>query len=244
MKPASYEVLRSALDQQCELLVPALAAADPNAPTRCAGWTVADLDRHLGQVVAGLGRLVAGAVPGRAGTDPAGWAAALPDLAERLDEQARDPSAPSLAAALRLTRPVLHAADPGHVVTQWTGTHTVADALLFRLVETVVHGLDLPEPLTPDRRALQQTTRALAGILVARAPGRSVEVRVPPHAAVQCVEGPAHTRGNPPNVVESDPIAFVELCTGRLAWTEAVADGRVRATGGRADLSSWLPLLR
>jgi hypothetical protein len=65
---------------------------------------------------------------------------------------------------------------------------------------------------------------------------------VPPFAAVQCVEGPRHTRGTPPNVVEADPVAFVELCTGRLAWVDAVRDGRVRTWGDRADLSAWLPL--
>jgi hypothetical protein len=68
-------------------------------------------------------------------------------------------------------------------------------------------------------------------------------MRTSTHAAVQAVEGPRHTRGTPPNVVECDPVAFVELATGRLAWADAVADGRVRASGERADLSPWLPLL-
>jgi uncharacterized protein (TIGR03083 family) len=242
-KRPPYDGLRAALDAQWALLVPALAAADPAAPTRCAGWTVADLDHHLGTVTAGLGRLVAGAAPGRPDTDVAGWAAALPGLAEQIDAAAHDEGAPSLETAVRLTRPVLHGADPAHVVTQWTGTHTVADAVLFRLVECVVHGLDLPEPVEPQRRELQIVGRSLADVLVVRAPGRSVEVRVPPHAAVQCIEGPHHTRGTPPNVVECDPVAFVELCTGRVRWRDAVADGRVRASGERADLSPWLPLL-
>jgi hypothetical protein len=65
---------------------------------------------------------------------------------------------------------------------------------------------------------------------------------VPPFTAVQCVAGPRHTRGTPPNVVEADPTAFVELCTGRLAWSQALADGRVRTWGDRADLTPWLPL--
>src|SRR3954452_23126301 len=91
--------------------------------------------------------------------------------------------------------------------------------------------------------AVALSVRVLAAALVRRAPGRSVEVRVPPHAAVQCVEGPRHTRGTPPNVVECEPVAFVELCTGRLGWHDAMADGRVRASGERADLSPWLPLL-
>ena len=242
-KPAPYDAVRNALEAQWALLVPALADADPAAPSRCSGWTVADLDRHLGTITARLGQLVAGASPGKADTDVAGWAAALPGLAAAADDAARDLSAPSLAAVVPLTRPVLHAADPTHVVTQVTGTHTVADAVLFRLIESVVHGLDLPSPLAPDPKARSIVVRTFAALLAERAPGRTVEVRVPPHAAVQCVEGPRHTRGTPPNTVECDPIAFVELCTGRLSWTDAVADGRVRASGGRADLSPWLPLL-
>ncbi len=74
------------------------------------------------------------------------------------------------------------------------------------------------------------------------APGRSVEVRVPPSGAVQCVEGPRHTRGTPPNVVETDPQTWLGLVTGAVAWADAVADGRVRASGERADLSGLLPL--
>ena len=94
----------------------------------------------------------------------------------------------------------------------------------------------------PDRSDVRDATRFLLEELAARAPGRSVEVRVPPHGAVQCVEGPRHTRGTPPNVVEADPVAFVELCTGRLSWADAAADGRVRTWGDRADLSPYLPL--
>ena len=67
---------------------------------------------------------------------------------------------------------------------------------------------------------------------------------MPPFAAVQCVEGPWHTRGTPPNVIKTDPRTWLELATGRLDWTTAVADGRVSASGSRADLSHWLPLLR
>jgi len=97
--------------------------------------------------------------------------------------------------------------------------------------------------LDGDPSQLRLAVRGLAEQLALNAPGRSVEVRVPPHAAVQCVEGPRHTRGTPPNVVECDPLAFVELCTGRLQWADAIADGRVRASGERADLRALLPLL-
>ena len=73
-------------------------------------------------------------------------------------------------------------------------------------------------------------------------PGRSVEVRVTPVAAVQAIAGPRHTRGTPPNVVEMEPAAWLLLITGRLRWAAAVADGVVRASGTRADLSAHLPL--
>lgn len=84
--------------------------------------------------------------------------------------------------------------------------------------------------------------RGLAERLAELVPGAHVEVRIPPYAAVQCVAGPRHTRGTPPNVVEIEPLAFVELCTGRLAWADAARDGRVKTWGDRADLSPHLPL--
>ncbi|MBT8225427.1 MAG: hypothetical protein HKP61_21810 [Dactylosporangium sp.] len=94
----------------------------------------------------------------------------------------------------------------------------------------------------PDGAALRDAVRSLLTALAAKAPGRTVEVRVPPYGAVQCVDGPRHTRGNPPNVVETDPITWVEIAGGLLAWHDAVAGGRVIASGTRADLSEYLPL--
>jgi len=78
--------------------------------------------------------------------------------------------------------------------------------------------------------------------LAARHPGRSVEVRVPPHGAVQCVQGPTHKRGTPPNVVETDAPTWLGLVTGTEAWADAEASGRIRASGLRADLSAYLPM--
>ena len=78
--------------------------------------------------------------------------------------------------------------------------------------------------------------------LAAKAPGRSVEVRVPPYAAVQCVAGTRHTRGTPGAVVETDPVTWVLVAHGDLAFAAALADGRVRAGGERSDLSALLPL--
>jgi hypothetical protein len=78
--------------------------------------------------------------------------------------------------------------------------------------------------------------------VTARAPGNSVEVRVPPFGVTQCVEGPRHTRGTPPNVIECDAATWLSLVTGRITWAEAVTAGRVAASGLRADLSELLPL--
>jgi len=104
----------------------------------------------------------------------------------------------------------------------------------------VVRALDAVDP---DPADVQDATRFLLDELAARAPGRSVEVRVPPHGAVQCGEGPRHTRGTPPNVVETDPLTWLQLATGALTWSEAAASGRVHASGERADLSAYLPLV-
>jgi hypothetical protein len=78
--------------------------------------------------------------------------------------------------------------------------------------------------------------------LAARAPGRSVEVRVPPFGAIQCIAGPRHTRGTPPNVIETDPMTFLRLATGRLSWADARTGGRLSASGIRTDISDLLPL--
>lgn len=84
--------------------------------------------------------------------------------------------------------------------------------------------------------------RYLLQLLVEKAPGNSVEVRVPPFGAVQVVEGPRHTRGTPPNVVELDPIDWIAVATGASPWGDVVEAGRIRASGTRADLSPLLPL--
>ncbi|WP_420811741.1 sterol carrier family protein [Micromonospora endophytica] len=95
---------------------------------------------------------------------------------------------------------------------------------------------------TPERSVLREAVRVLLTILAARTPGQSVEVRVPPYGAVQCVPGPRHTRGTPSNTVEMDPQTWLAVATGRLDWAQAVTEGRVRVSGARADLSAYLPL--
>ena len=134
--------------------------------------------------------------------------------------------------------PVPAAALSAALSAQEPGAPAADGDLLGRLARAVAGSA------APDRGALRTAVRALALELAARAPGRTVEVRVPPYAAVQCVEGPRHTRGTPPNVVEAEPLAFVRLCTGALSWEDAVADGRLRASGERAGaVAALLPLV-
>ncbi len=98
------------------------------------------------------------------------------------------------------------------------------------------------DPLLADPGAIRQAVRVTLEWLRQQHPGRSVEIRVPPHGAVQAIEGPRHTRGTPPNVVETDPTTWLALVSGRVDWADAVADGRVRASGTRADLTALLPI--
>ncbi|ORW96540.1 hypothetical protein AWB92_06205 [Mycobacterium sp. IEC1808] len=95
----------------------------------------------------------------------------------------------------------------------------------------------------PDRNALATAVRLTARTLAAVAPGASVEVRIPPFAAVQCIAGPRHNRGTPPNVVETDPRTWLRLATGLLPLDEAKASGSVTLSGSRAgEIGHWLPL--
>lgn len=94
----------------------------------------------------------------------------------------------------------------------------------------------------PARTDLATAVRYLLQLLVEKAPGNAVEMRVPPFGAVQVVEGPRHTRGTPPNVVETDAATWIALATGDLAWADAAAAGRLSASGTRADLTALLPL--
>jgi len=94
-----------------------------------------------------------------------------------------------------------------------------------------------------DSNDLRLLTKHLLALLVARAPGGAVEVRVPPYAVVQCVGGARHTRGTPPAVVEMDASTWIGLAIGDLSWRDAERDARVGASGERSDLSALLPLL-
>ena len=92
-----------------------------------------------------------------------------------------------------------------------------------------------------DPQILEQVKSTLA-LLISKAPGRAIEVRIPPYAAVQCGEGPTHTRGTPPNTIEMDAQTWLALANGELLWEQALSDGKIAASGVRADLSEYLPL--
>ena len=109
-----------------------------------------------------------------------------------------------------------------------------------RAVEAWIRDATSP---APSRADLAAAVRLTARTLAEQAPGASVEVRIPPFVAVQCISGPRHTRGTPPNVVETDPRTWLLLATGRLRVAEAGVTGALRLSGSRAaEIQSWLPL--
>lgn len=145
----------------------------------------------------------------------------------------RGPDLAKLLAAVNEQRAALGQAP-------WSGLATER-ALGAASLAAVTEALAAGSP--PLRSALRAAVRYSLGLLEQRVPGRTVEVRVPPFAAIQCVPGPRHTRGTPPNVVETDPLTWLDLAAGRVDWQTAVAAGRVRASGQRSDLSAYLPLV-
>src|ERR1700712_2521235 len=112
----------------------------------------------------------------------------------------------------------------------------IADAAGLAAVRSALDGVG------PDRQTLATAVRYSLQLLAERAKGNTVEVRVPPFAAVQCIEGPGHTRGTPPNVVELDAATWLALATGTLTWEAGVASGAVHASGQRADLTGYIPI--
>lgn len=252
---------REAFDVGFRSLRDWLAALPPEAwtlPSVLPAWTVGDLAAHLSEV-AGSAASLERASRGTAALSPyvymSGYSAAAPETADRARGAAggaeRTPQTAlaaidgRLAAALAL----LDGLAPGDpVVVAPRGPIRLGGYLATRAVEIAVHGDDLarsvtgvdPPQVPADTERL--AVRTLLEALVERAPGRSVEVRVPPYAAVQCVEGPRHTRGTPANVVETDPVTWLRLAAGRITWADAMAAARVHASGDRADLAAYLPV--
>ncbi|MER6423231.1 sterol carrier family protein [Streptomyces sp. NPDC001137] len=224
-------------------------------PTRLGEWTVRELVAHIGMAVTAVHRSLDKPEPAKQDAVLLDWAfataansSAIDEFTRHLAEQHTDLGAYLADIEQSLGR--LLDEHPGSRLLETNfGAVPLADYVVTRTVELVVHtddlnaavpGLEVPY----DRQALAACTRLLADALAAKAPGASTEVRIPPYAVVQCIEGPRHTRGTPPNVVETDPLTWIRLATGRLTWADAIQEARVSASGERADLSGLLPLMR
>jgi len=222
-------------------------------PSVLEGWSIGMLVAHVTLVREGLERGL-----GRPTDEPAASAAefvsryrpGVEAISESTRATAASRSVDELIARLQDVDGISAEgiADRSTVVGGRGPLHAV-DWASTRLVEIVIHSDDLSrslpsrEPVPIQRAALAAAVRTLAQILAARYPGRSVELRVPPFTAVQAVPGPRHTRGTPPNVVETDALTWLRVATGRETFAAAASAGRVAASGNRADLSEYLPLL-
>ncbi|MFE1199098.1 maleylpyruvate isomerase family mycothiol-dependent enzyme [Streptomyces olivaceoviridis] len=223
-------------------------------PTRLGAWTVRDLIAHIGMAVTAVERALERPAPPRQTVTVAEWPFSTGSHAAAIADFTRDLATahPDLGAYLddvdRKLRALLDEHPGGRLLETGAGALPLGDYLVTRALELVVHTDDLnaavPGLQVPyDRQALAATTRLLADALAVKAPGGSTEVRVPPYAVVQCVEGPRHTRGTPPNVVETDPLTWIRLATGRTAWADALAAAKVSASGERADIGGLLPVM-
>ena len=253
--PPPDPVLVAAYSAQAELTAVWLAGLtddDLAAPSRLVGWTVGALASH----VAASGRtfvdaLAAPQLRGAKSLSLAAYVAGYGPDAEAIDARARAAAEGLTVDAARAefvagADSVLAGAqelsnDP--VVAAARGPVRASDLLRTRVLELVVHSLDVEGGPALDRQAVRVCVRALAAILAERHGGKAIEVRVPPYAAVQVGAGVTHTRGTPPNVVECAPETFVAIASGRRPWAEAMAAGDIRASGSRADLTPYLPLL-
>ncbi|MET9011640.1 sterol carrier family protein [Streptomyces olivaceoviridis] len=223
-------------------------------PTRLGAWTVRDLIAHIGMAVTAVERALERPAPPRQTVTVAEWPFSTGSHAAAIADFTRDLATahPDLGTYLddvdRKLRALLDEHPGGRLLETGAGALPLGDYLVTRALELVVHTDDLnaavPGLQVPyDRQALAATTRLLADALAVKAPGGSTEVRVPPYAVVQCVEGPRHTRGTPPNVVETDPLTWIRLATGRTAWADALAAAKVSASGERADIGGLLPVM-
>jgi uncharacterized protein (TIGR03083 family) len=250
------DVVARGVTAQLRHIDEAVAALEPDdftRPTRLGDWRVAHLVAHLG--ASNLADALTSPSAPAVEFDVLDWALGCAPSADAINERAQALSDETRPAELRTmiqhmrsrVSSVLANPDPDFVVPARWGAIGLGDYLATRCVELTVHSLDLAaavdRPVALDREATAVAVRLLAQVLATVAPGRSVEVRVPPYIAVQAVEGPRHTRGTPGSVVETDAETWLELATGRTTWADAVAAGQVSASGERADLSSYLPVL-
>ncbi len=231
-----------------------LTPAQLATPSVLPGWSVRDLTAHLVVVADSVCHIEP--LPANAGVlSISEYLAGYADRAARIDSLTHDAEAEltDVPAAYQerwddaLAR-LDDLADVDKVLAR-RGAARLADLVVTRIIELVVHSDDLARSLpqvrlaAPPADAERLVARVLLDVLAFRHPGRTLEVRVPPVAAVQCLPGPRHTRGTPPGVVETDPGTWVRLASGRLGWAPALEQGLVTASGQRADLSAVLPLL-
>ncbi|MFD5699262.1 maleylpyruvate isomerase family mycothiol-dependent enzyme [Streptomyces lasiicapitis] len=249
--------IRTAVLTQFGTVREAVAGLTPEqlaAPTRLGDWTVRELAAHLTMVLGSVARHLDAPEPDKLEVPLQDWPFRTSSAAAQVDDDVHgivdagtDLDALFAHAVDRLAETLPGAADTRLVPSRFGGM-TLADFMVTRTVELVVHTDDLNDALPGldvpyDRQALAACTRLLADALATKAPGGSVEVRVPPFAVVQCVEGPRHTRGTPPNVVETDPLTWIRLATGRTTWAAALDAAQVSASGERADLAGLLPIM-
>ena len=223
-----------------------------STPSVIDGWNLRELVSHLGLVADSIRAASEGVTderPMRLGDYLATYRDGAAAIDERTRELAsRDSFLYSVDASAEQAERALAVVDGDPVVLARRGPIRWVDFLRTRCIELTLHSDDLARSVAGDgppvsRRCLQVATRALADVLRWRAPGRSVEVRVPPFAAVQCVAGVSHKRGTPRAVVETDPATFCRLAAGRISWDAAAASGALQQSGLRSDLSPYLPLL-
>ncbi|WP_369211826.1 maleylpyruvate isomerase family mycothiol-dependent enzyme [Streptomyces flavofungini] len=250
--------IRTAVLAQSGAVRDAVATLTPDQlarPTRLGDWTVRELTAHLVMVLGTLHRYLGEPEPARHEVPLMDWPFATVTAASRVDEDTRAVAGDGdtdlgelFARTLSGVEESLAEAPDARLVPSRFGAMTLGDFLVTRTVELTVHtddlndavpGLDVPH----DRQALAACARLLADALAVKAPGASTEVRIPPYAVVQCVQGPRHTRGTPPNVVETDPLTWIRLATGRTDWKTALDAAKVSASGERADLSELLPIM-
>ena len=257
----SHQALLAAVQEQAGLIADLVATIPDDAfdrPTRAGSWTVAVLVTHLARVHSSVLDVLARPVTGPpelTARDYFGVARSYaPDVSRLAGEQAAGKTPvqlrEGLAEACAAGVTALAETDEHRVVQTRGGAMTLRELTWTRLVEQVVHVLDLRAALLADEAqawlspsGMTLACRLIAERAVDAEPGGAVELRVPPRVAVQLGAGSKHTRGTPPNTVETDQVTFVELAAARISWADAVRTGRLRVKGDRADLSRLLPLL-
>lgn len=257
-KPRSYDPAKTRAAVRAQFAhvhdaVRALTGEQLAGPAHLGEWTVRDLAVHLTMAPGAILRALDAPEPAKRETGLADWALGTATRAAAVDEGTRAFAAAQSDLGALYEETSARFADrfgtdvPERLVATNAGAMNLTDYLVTRTVELIVHSDDLARAtgvdIPLDRTALATCTRMLADTLAVKAPGASTEVRIPPFAVVQCVPGPRHTRGTPPSVVETDPLTWIRLATGRARWRTEVDEGRVSASGERSDLGELLPVM-